>query len=469
MRSRWGYRAIAACALTIVVFTSARPALADEYATIPQGWSSQQKTDWYTRSQGSRLIPFDWLLALEQPDSDQPFLDDTYIRKFRYLPNYSAATSHLPVGFAIDQQDDSGMSVTRLQWKSSQSGNEKWVGMNCAACHTAELTYQGKRMRIEGGPTLADFQSFIEALNKALVETKNNSEKAKRFAAKVVGENQDHDKLDQALSQLIEWQQKIEKANATSVRYGFGRLDAFGHIFNKVALVVEATNQTFNPSNAPVSYPFLWNVPQHDKVQWNGIVSNKRIGSYDVGALARNVGEVTGVFADVKIRPPKFTAPLIASSADATNLNLLENQLTTLRPPLWPTAVLGTIDDKKRDLGREIFIQKERSNGQKVTNCTTCHTYLPRNNLTRPIIAQMRPLKEIGTDIWMACNSVTREAKTGLFNNMLYTYLPTFLPPIFISRFQSGLRRKGCTRRLVADDSHWNDRDKKKGRNPRYL
>jgi cytochrome c553 len=432
MRGHWSYLGIAAWVVNIVVLGTATPASANDYVTILQGWSAQQKATWYTRSQGSRLIPLDWLRALEQPGTEQPFLDDSYIRKFRYLPNYSAATGHLPIGFAIDQQDDSGLSVTQLRWKASQSKNEKWVGMNCAACHTAEITYHGKRMRIEGGPTLADFQSFIEALNKALVETKNDPEKAKRFAAKVLGENENHEKLDRALSQLIEWQQKVEKANATSIRYGFGRLDAFGHIFNKVALVVEADNPTFNPSNAPVSYPFMWNVPQHDKVQWNGIVANKNIGSYDIGALARNVGEVTGVFADVKIRPPKYTAPSITSSADATSLSVLENQLTTLRPPLWPTAVLDKIDDKKRDLGREIFIQTVRSNGQKVTSCSTCHRSLPRNNLTLPIAAKMRPLKEIGTDIWMACNSVTREAKTGLFKSMLYTYVPTIVPSIFI-------------------------------------
>ena len=62
---------------------------------------------------------------------------------------------------------------------------------------------------------------------------------------------------------------KVATANATALRYGFGRLDAFGHIYNKVAIAVQrdGVQQTFHPSNAPVSYPFLWNVHQHDKVQ----------------------------------------------------------------------------------------------------------------------------------------------------------------------------------------------------------
>jgi cytochrome c553 len=425
-----------AWAFCFIAFQTLTPATADDYIAIPQGWSQRQVTNWYTLSQGSRLIPLDWLRALEQPGSNQPFLDDGYIRQFRYLPNH--AGEGLPIGFAIDRQDDSSLSTTHLRWKASQSSREKWVGMNCSACHSAEITYQGKAMRIEGGPTLADFQGFIENLNKALAETRSDPDKANRFAAKVLGNSNTPDNralLDQALGKLIDWQQTIEHANATPLRYGFGRLDAFGNIFNKVALVVGADSQTTNPSNAPVSYPFLWNVPQHDKVQWNGIVANKRVGDYDLGALARNTGEVIGVFADVKVNgtsPFDFVPPKIRTSVDTDNLNTLETQLRTLQPPAWPTALFGRIDPQKWQRGQKIFEQEMRGNGQKVTSCADCHKQLGRTNLTTPIKAVMTPLKEIGTDIWMACNAVTRQAKSGLFNDKYMTYLPTPLPTIFI-------------------------------------
>ena len=49
--------------------------------------------------------------------------------------------------------------------------------------------------------------------------------------------------------------------------------------------------------NAPVSYPFLWDTPFHDRVQWNGSAPNTIL---DLGNLARNVGEVLGVFGTVK-------------------------------------------------------------------------------------------------------------------------------------------------------------------------
>lgn len=431
MDCRRSYGRLAVCVLGVAVFAFATPAQADDIVKISQGWSARQKAIWYTLSQGSRLIPLSWLLALEQPGSDQPFLDPAHIEKFRYLPNSAPAKTGLPVGFAVDSQDDTSLSNTQLRWKESQGTAENWVGMTCSACHTNEITYKGKRVRVEGAPTLADFQSFMETLNKALVETRNNPEKARRFSQNVLKKENtaaNRAKLDEALSQLIAWQLSVEKANATPLRYGFGRVDAFGHIFNKIALAVAADDQTFSPSNAPVSYPFMWNVPQHDKVQWNGIVSNQRILGYDIGALGRNIGEVTGVFADVKLKK-HFGGPAILSSARVTNLNLLEEQLTTLRPPLWPTGVLGVLDQEKRDRGREIFRDETRMvDGHPIPSCASCHRPLARKNLTARIKARMTPLRAIGTDIWMACNALTHKAKTGALKNTLYAYLP-FLDP----------------------------------------
>lgn len=401
------------------------PASAETIVSVDQRWSAAKKTTWYTLSQGARLVPLVWLKALEQPDSNQLFLDAANIEKFRYLPNSQPGKTGMPVGFAIDQQDDDEFSHTKLRWKDEQADDEPWVGMNCAACHTNEITYQGKRMRIEGAPTLADFQGFMQSLNRALKNTKDDAEKFSRFADKVLKDQEDSSSnrnlLKQALTNLVAWQQKVENANKTPLQYGFGRLDAFGHIFNKVAISVERDGgaRTYHASNAPVSYPFLWNVPQHDKVQWNGFVRNQRLRGFDVGALARNIGEVTGVFADVKWYENDVGRPVVISSARAANLSKLESLLNSLRAPLWPTSVFGTIHDAKRDHGRRLFIDNKRkyANGTPIKACSECHKGLPRHNLHLPIDAKMTPLKDIGTDIWMACNAVTHQTSTGFLLN----------------------------------------------------
>src|SRR6185295_17947436 len=157
---------------------------------------------------------------------------------------------------------------------------------------------------------------------------------------------------------------RLARLNKTDLRDGFGRLDAVGHILNKVALINGASDPRANPSDAPVSYPFLWNVPQHDRVQWNGMAANRRLGEtgLDVGALGRNTGEVIGVFADVQARPHAGLQGYI-SSANVDNLSGLENMLGKLKPPAWPEKLFdGDLDEKARaerkkavDRGKELF------------------------------------------------------------------------------------------------------------------
>ncbi|MEJ0048557.1 MAG: di-heme-cytochrome C peroxidase [Rhodospirillales bacterium] len=295
----------AACRGTVI------PAAAADTAGA-QGWTQAQTIAWYTTSQGSRLIPQAWFDALEQPDAAAPFLDPTYIASFRYLPNPTAGwvgpdpscplDRALPLGFAVDCQSDTSLSITKLQWKTGQSDREPWVGMNCSACHTAVLGYKGTPVAHRGRATLADFQSFTEALDRALQNTRTDPDKFKRFAAKVLGDNTpagDADKLRAAMQSLSDWNAYIARLNAAPIRYGYGRLDAIGHIFNKVAAVAMANspaNQIGNPADAPVSYPFLWNVPQQDRVEWNGLAANKKVGSgpqndFDIGGLGRNTAK----------------------------------------------------------------------------------------------------------------------------------------------------------------------------------
>ena len=91
------------------------PSISDEIVNVEQGWSPADKTAWYTTTQGLRILPLSWLRALEQPDSDKPFLAPEHMASFRYLPG--PGMSNLPIGFTIDAQDDSQLSITKLRWK----------------------------------------------------------------------------------------------------------------------------------------------------------------------------------------------------------------------------------------------------------------------------------------------------------------------------------------------------------------
>jgi hypothetical protein len=397
---------VIALATFATVVASAQPQSAPASG---QGWTPAQQRDWYYTSQGSRLMPLSWFQALEQPAGTQPFLTPDYIRSFGLLFD-DGGVDGLPVGFAANDGDDSKLTYSKLRWYKGQDSRAKWVGLTCSACHTAELEFGGKRVRVDGGPALFDFQSFIEALDAALAATANDPAKFDRFAHAVLGPNDtapNRDLLRGELQKLIAWEGKVEAFNATPLRYGHGRVDAFGHIFNKVSLFAGVQQPIVNPADAPVSYPFLWDIYRHDKLQWNGIVPQKRLplgnGKYlDYSALGRNTGEVLGVFGDVAVKPGGGLIPSLGgykSSVDVAHLDDLETQLRSLRPPRWP----GTLDPAMVASGRVLFND---------LHCSGCHQPQPGTAPYKVKMVPLSPTNPNSTDPWMACNALSYRSPT---------------------------------------------------------
>jgi hypothetical protein len=431
--------ALTAAPLAIVTLAAACTwSRATASSDLGQGWSQADRDYWYEQTQGSRLLPYRWAVALETAAGQGRFFDAGNMTRYGYLPAEATSKSGLPVGFAIDKQKDDGFRNSALRWYAGQDNQQEWVGMNCSACHTAELSIAGRPHRVDGGPTTADFQTMIEDLDNALRSTRDDPAKFERFAGIVLRETgrranparaaADRQTLRQALGQLIAWQERVAVANRggspdwPGPRYGHARLDAFGHIFNKVALFAGAENQSFNPSTAPVSYPFLWNTSQSDKVQWNGAVSNQPVRPvpggqpFDYGALGRNAGEVTGVFGDIVLRPSPGLSGF-RSSVQVQRLSELERLLARLRPPRWPAA-LGTIDTwpgSLADRGKQVFARER---------CQSCHTPLAPDDVTTKFNASMSLFRANvpgnvppGTDPWMACNAFTYQIRTGVLRN----------------------------------------------------
>ncbi|NOT13510.1 MAG: hypothetical protein HOP23_17075 [Methylococcaceae bacterium] len=164
-----------------------------------------------------------------------------------------------------------------------------------------------------------------------------------------------------------------------------------------------------NPANAPVSFPFLWDTPQHDFVQWNGVADNNPGGHLGfLGPLSRNTGEVLGVFAtfDLKKQPGDIG---YRSSAVQRNLIRLEEHLVSLESPLWPEGILPAIDRTLAKKGQQIFSEYK---------CNLCHgnpAAFNRSSSERRVIAQFASLPNLGTDPTMAVNAVSYQGDSGLF------------------------------------------------------
>ncbi|HLP82123.1 MAG TPA: di-heme-cytochrome C peroxidase, partial [Nitrosomonas sp.] len=306
-------------------------------AYLNQGWSAADSLWFYNTSQGSNLLPFSFFLMLEQADSVNLFRDDRNIDRYGYLPQ--RATTRNPNGLPV------GMVKDEYQGKA-------YMGFTCAACHTTQINYDHIGIRIDGGPANADMENFMIDLAKALFVTLETEEKRNRFIANVM-KQKEYDNANEVIADLEKYALRIRAytiinfprdAKRPLTHYGYGRLDAFGRIYNRVLehimsakqmrelltdvlspdeladvmmnvepilnatdrdhlleriqvyltdkQIIRLRNKMFNPADAPVSYPFLWDVPYHDFIQWNGRVANGGLGP-----MARNAGQVIGVFA----------------------------------------------------------------------------------------------------------------------------------------------------------------------------
>ncbi|MFN4274546.1 MAG: di-heme-cytochrome C peroxidase [Aliihoeflea sp.] len=382
-----------------------------------QGWSKDDRESWYFATQGSRLMPTSWFRAINLPDGSA-FATTENLHRYGFLAAPDAYRRDLPIGFTQDRQDDERLRVTRLRWYSGQRGGaqaEPWIGLNCAACHTASITYGDRTRLVDGAPALIDFQSFIEDLDSVLADTRRDPARWDAFSAKVLEARdtpQNRAMLGTAVDSLLDWQRRTAEMNDTPLRYGAGRLDAVGHILNKVLMFAGADADAGNPANAPVSFPHLWDITRQERVQWNGLARNSRFAlpgdSFEYGALGRNAGEVMGVFGEVVITPqPAAAGALVryASSVRSENLVRMELILKDLRAPAWPSD-FPPIDAELRAEGDALFR----------ANCANCHLPPSAQRPGRPTermqtFANTRP--EDLTDIWMACNAVVYRGPTG--------------------------------------------------------
>ena len=454
----------------------------DTNSSIPlylnQGWDKSESLWFYNTTQGSNLIPYDFFMVLEQKNSPTLFRDNAHMNAYRYLiqkPTFSNEDG-LPLGFAKDVYQ-----------------NKEYLGFTCAACHTTQINYKGKALRIDGAPTMADMDTFMVDLEVALSDTLYNAPKRDRFVANVLQRNKNkslfssksYTNSDEILIDLFKFQTQIENYNAinhgeekNAIAYGYARLDAFGRIYNRVAqhainkkvltsvllstigelrtkeiwtklanhgvpdshIVTNVSSylregerkkifdKLFTKANAPVSYPFLWDIVQHDYIQWNGIVDNSNLGP-----IGRNIGQVIGVFGTLdweekegfslssligsQSLSSKYTS--YASSIDVRNLYRVEKQLKHLSSPQWPEHIFGNINKTAAKEGEKLYD----------AYCLSCHTKRDRKDTDKRLIAKMSSIHKVRTDPTMAQNSVHKLGYTGVVEGM---YLDSPVGKVFL-------------------------------------
>lgn len=470
-----------------------------ENYTIPiyldQGWSANDSLWYYNTTQGSALMPYDFFIALEQADSTEFFRANSLIDKYRYLPQkptffnpdglpvgfvkeaykgndyvgFTCAACHTGqinyqgnamridggpaladmVGFLTDLQNS--MAVTMTDSAKNQRFIAKVLELNNTYANAddiqADLKRWERKIRLYNNINLSSVEygyarldAFGRIYNRVLehVISRNQLRDVLLGVTKAGTEDADLltpvqvDKVLEGISETIIGDLQFAKIidRLMSNKEGYPAL-TMADMHRIKALI-------FNEPNAPVSYPFLWDIVQSDYVQWNGLASNA-----GVGPLGRNTGEVIGVFGILDWSAHKRGWSLsslitgqksksyqidFTSSTDLVNLARLESHLASLTSPIWPTQ---KADNPQQKIAKAIFDQypEWQIDGAKVRPgrqlyaeyCESCHEVIDRTDADRIVVASMSSIDIAGTDRAMAENSVNYKGYSGNFKNTFQT------------------------------------------------
>ncbi len=329
---------------------------------------------------------------------------------FGFIPDqaYEQNPNGLPVGFARDDR-----------FVDPYTGQKLVVlGITCAACHTGELFYGGKAIRIDAGPSLIDLQKFTEALGLAVTWTYYDPPRFRRFAKRVLGPNHSHAdraRLRQDLKYYLD--NSFAELKATLPLFptpeGYGRTDALARIGNFVFGTELNNKKNLVVGDGPVNYPPIWDASWMDWVQYNGSIQQP---------MGRNVGEALGVRSRINLIG--YPGAQFQNTIHVDNLHEIETLLGGDAPgkgvwsPKWPEEILGKIDRATAAKGEQLYNQL----------CLHCHqppmysddgrkaehwTDYKDNGGKQFFKVTMIPLEEIGTDPKEAQNFYNRKANSG--------------------------------------------------------
>ena len=400
-----------------VKFDRPDPSIVADYGN---GLTPTQKQGFYHLSQGSEIMPWILLTAVDvaDPGSAKPFIEN--LGRYGLLPD-PGRNDGLPVGLTVASNPFTfGMD---------------FVGVNCAACHVGELHHGGKAVRVDGAPNMFNLQLFYSDAIDAVMAT--TSDRGKLWhALKRLG-RQDYarygiaapfvrsatlvyyganvlmhrDRLDARLELVDVIKVAKEQRDPKRPTSGFGRLDAFdgtrNFIFTRLRKSDDGGDFKVNTANmvkldAPVKFPWLWSrkasplapvetyrdQPQtfprvwgfkdYDWIEWT--VNTNTV-------MERNFTETLGAGATVVLDPKR--ASLFETSVPITDMHDLEWLAYYLDPPKWPAAIFGEIKPDLAATGGEVFKKQ----------CAGCHEYGDDRRTPTGLIKliAMRP-EEVGTD-----------------------------------------------------------------------
>jgi hypothetical protein len=104
-------------------------------------------------------MPYALMANLKSIKTGKPFLEN--VKRFCFLGDGKSPTNPygLPVGMTVGRSRNSAFKGLHM------------VGFSCAACHSGEIAYRGKSIRIDGAPGMIDLQAYQVEFQQSLDAT----------------------------------------------------------------------------------------------------------------------------------------------------------------------------------------------------------------------------------------------------------------------------------------------------------
>jgi len=367
--------------LSLVMPTTAQQPPSPSVIYLNQAWSQEDREWYYNFSQGSAIIFYDIYLNLEVAGGQELFRSQAHSESVGLIPQAADPRSN-PDGLPI------GISKTPVATPVKGWPAGEYAGLTCAACHEGQLTYKGKRIRIEGGvPHGVDLQKLIRTLDDALQATLTDAAKFDRLATRLGASSADakanlRKRMEPDAARVHQY---ATRTSMTTSPWGPGRMDALTMIADRVTATLPGIPENWSTGSAPVKPPFLWNAPHGLWTQW---------AAFQQSPIHRNFGETQGVYMPIDLTSKTPAEGLFDSNGAVLELQRVENLLSRLAPPSWPEEVFGRIDRDKAKVGKALFME----------HCASCHNAWPYR-WTEPnkygkrfILVGLTPQSYVGTD-----------------------------------------------------------------------
>lgn len=141
------------------------------------GLSAAERERYYHLAEGSEVLPLAWVKAVKSVATNRLFMQD--LERFGLIPD-------------PDNPDGLAVGMTGAPTMDTRLFGVRMMGLNCAACHVNEVTYAGRRIRIDGAPALFFADAFKAELKGSLEHTLKDPVEFIAFLRRLRREHEPH-------------------------------------------------------------------------------------------------------------------------------------------------------------------------------------------------------------------------------------------------------------------------------------